>query len=425
MNNKLNKAKYIISELQKAGFEAFIVGGAVRDYIMGKEPGDFDIATSATPDIIEKIFKRTISVGKQFGVIVVLIGEEQFEVATFRKDLGYSDGRRPDKVEFSNAKEDILRRDFTINGLFWHPETNEIIDYVGGQEDIKKKLIRCIGNPLERFEEDKLRILRAVRFASNLNFQIEKQTWEVISNGFFSLEAVSQERIRIEFEKIISRPNAIAGLHLLKQGKLSGYVIFNELFPESEPFPDVTDILFNETANLEIDNALALLYVSSPNLIEYKLNNGIYFIAEDFKEKLKRLKIYFKNHTFSNKVTNNCIEILDIILSILSLREYPLSVLRKQIGRPNGVNAYNILKAINNMLGNEIPVIKKLEEVLKVYKNEILPKPLINGDDLIEKGHVPGLKLAKILEHAHDIQLNEDIKDKSVLMEKIKSKELS
>ena len=163
ISGKFNKVKKIIKILEKNGFEAVVVGGAVRDYLMGKIPQDFDIATNARPENVEELFPHTIGVGKQFGVILVVMGGEQFEIATYRKDLGYSDGRHPDKVEFADARADVLRRDFTVNGLFWHPVTDEIVDYVDGQKDIQNKIIRSIGDADLRFSEDKLRVLRAIR----------------------------------------------------------------------------------------------------------------------------------------------------------------------------------------------------------------------------------------------------------------------
>src|ERR1051325_2352167 len=177
---KPDAANAIINELREKGHEAYLVGGCVRDMVMGLEPADYDIATSARPEEIVKIFPRTEAIGAQFGVILVIYRGHPFEVATFRSDEAYVDGRRPTGVVYTDARQDVLRRDFTINGLLYDPETAEVIDYVGGQDDIRAKIVRAIGNPLERFEEDKLRILRAIRFGARLGYTIEAATWEAV-----------------------------------------------------------------------------------------------------------------------------------------------------------------------------------------------------------------------------------------------------
>ena len=220
MHKRFQKAKKIVKLLIQSGHQAMIVGGAVRDHVMGKDPEDFDIATSARPNQIEALFKKTIKVGKQFGVMIVCLGQDQFEVATFRKDMPYHDGRRPSGVTFTNAREDVMRRDFTINGLFWDPETGAIIDYVGGKDDVARQRVCCIGDPMARFEEDHLRVLRAIRFAANLDFTIEEATWKAVCASAHLLKQISVERIRLEFEKIILRDNSLKGVSYLKEAKL-------------------------------------------------------------------------------------------------------------------------------------------------------------------------------------------------------------
>src|SRR5437588_6070463 len=165
-------ARKVAARLRDAGHIAYFAGGCVRDMVRGLTPKDYDIATDATPEVVQKIFPRTYAVGAHFGVIVVLENEFQFEVATFRSDDVYIDGRRPSAVHFSSPEEDAKRRDFTINGMFFDPEKNEVIDFVGGRTDLEAKLIRAIGQPTQRFAEDRLRLLRAVRFATTLAFKI-------------------------------------------------------------------------------------------------------------------------------------------------------------------------------------------------------------------------------------------------------------
>ena len=216
-DKNFKSAVEIVKRLRKHGFSAYFVGGCVRDLLMKREAKDFDIATDALAEQTEEIFKNTRPIGKQFGVILVIHNKIPFEVATFRVDEGYSDGRRPDKVVFGTAQMDALRRDFTINGLLYDPIKDEIIDYIDGAADIKKKVIKAIGDPSRRFEEDKLRMLRAVRFASTLGFTIEKETLKAISKKASQVSVVSSERIRDELVKMMTGPYAYEGLKILDE----------------------------------------------------------------------------------------------------------------------------------------------------------------------------------------------------------------
>jgi poly(A) polymerase len=224
----------VCAELRAAGHQAYLVGGCVRDIILRREPADYDVSTEATPDQVQRLFPRSLAVGAQFGVIVVL--EESVEenpahveVATFRSDVGYSDGRHPDRVVYANsAKQDVLRRDFTINALLLDPQTGEILDYVGGRDDLKAGVIRAIGEPERRFTEDKLRMVRAVRFAARFGYQIEPTTTDAIIALAPQIHQVSAERLREELTKILTEGSASRGLRLLDQTGLLA-----ELLPEA------------------------------------------------------------------------------------------------------------------------------------------------------------------------------------------------
>ena len=196
----------IVRRLQAAGFSAFWVGGCVRDFLLGRNPQDYDIATDARPEQIEGLFKRTIAVGRKFGVMVVVEDKHQFQVATFRAEADYRDGRRPEKVVFSSAEADAQRRDFTVNGLFYNPVTEKLHDWVGGEKDLHAKIIRTIGSPDERFAEDHLRLLRAVRFAAQLDFEIESQTFTALKANAPKIKNISAERIHDELIKLFSPP---------------------------------------------------------------------------------------------------------------------------------------------------------------------------------------------------------------------------
>ena len=221
------QAVEIVGKLRREGFDAYFVGGCVRDFIRKVVPDDYDIVTSARPEQVTAIFPRTIAVGAKFGVVAVVINGHPYEVATFRSDDAYIDGRRPSSVHFSDSREDVLRRDFTVNGLLMNPETEEIIDYVGGREDIEKKVIRTIGDPGKRFNEDYLRMLRAVRFAANLNYEIDPATGEAIARHSAKITQISAERLQEELNKILTRPGSRRGLELMARTKL-----MQEILPE-------------------------------------------------------------------------------------------------------------------------------------------------------------------------------------------------
>ncbi len=213
-------AVQLIARLRAAGHEAYIAGGAVRDYLLGRPQSDLDIATSARPDQVKALFRRTFAVGEAFGVVIVHHQGQAFEVATFREEEGYLDGRRPSQVSFSTARADVARRDFTINGMLWDPEREEILDWVEGRADIQRRLVRTIGDPEARFGEDRLRMLRALRFSAQLDFELDAATLAAIRRQAIHLPVVSLERIRLELEKLFAAPTAQRGLVLLEPSGL-------------------------------------------------------------------------------------------------------------------------------------------------------------------------------------------------------------
>src|SRR6202030_3238510 len=208
MNEMEKSARSIVQRLADAGFRAVYAGGCVRDRILGVEPKDFDVATDARPEVVQEMFARTVAVGAKFGVIGVLIGEHLFEVATFRADAPYLDGRRPSSVKFGALEEDAIRRDFTIGGMFYDPIADRLIDLVGGMRDLRAGIIRAIGNPDERFEEDHLRILRAIRFAARLNFTIDPATWAAMLRSAPKITQIAAERIGDEIAMMMTEGGA-------------------------------------------------------------------------------------------------------------------------------------------------------------------------------------------------------------------------
>lgn len=321
-----NKAIEIVAVLKKRNFEAYFAGGAVRDLLLKRNMSDIDIATSARPEDIQKIFSNSEFRGKSFGVIVVKEGEFEFEVATFRKDLGTTDHRRPENIEYTTSLEDARRRDFTINGLFFDPIAGEIIDCVGGIGDLKNQLIRFIGVAEQRIDEDYLRMIRAVRFAGKLNFEIEENTLKKIQTHANKINSISKERIREELSKMLVNENRARSLEMLSKTKL-----LRELLPELEslknvPHPqefhsegDVWEhviLALKNINNLPYDNiseelvwSVLLHDISKPETIGFRAVPGktkITFFDHDVRS-AERAKIILENlkfsHSFINAVT--------------------------------------------------------------------------------------------------------------------------
>ena len=219
-------ARSIVARLRAGGHQAYLVGGCVRDLLLGREPQDFDVATDARPDRISELFERSEQVGAHFGVVLVRENTSQVEVATFRSDASYSDGRHPEAVHFeSDPRQDVLRRDFTINALLLDPDTDAVLDFTGGRDDLRRRLIRAIGDPEERFQEDHLRLIRAVRFAARLEFEIEPDTMAALQRLHGLILKVSAERIRDELARILTEGGARRGFELLDESGLLGDIL--------------------------------------------------------------------------------------------------------------------------------------------------------------------------------------------------------
>src|ERR1022692_219223 len=219
-------ARSIVARLRAAGHQAYLVGGCVRDLLLGRAPKDFDVATDARPDRVSELFERSEQVGAHFGVVLVRENTSQVEVATFRSDASYSDGRRPDAVRFEgDPRQDAMRRDFTINALLLDPDTNEVLDFTGGREDLRRRVVRAIGDPDERFQEDHLRLIRAVRFAARLGFEIEPATMAALQRLHGLIVKVSPERVRDELARILTEGGARRGFELLDETGLLGDIL--------------------------------------------------------------------------------------------------------------------------------------------------------------------------------------------------------
>ncbi len=245
----------VVRRLQRDGFAGLFAGGCVRDMLMGTEPKDYDVATDARPDDIIRRFKRTQQVGAKFGVVLVKLGRQAIEVATFRSDGDYADGRRPANVRFTTAEEDAQRRDFTINGMFFDPVGQRVVDYVGGQQDLRAKVIRAIGDPGRRFAEDHLRLLRAVRFAARLEFSIEPRTWAAMRQCAPEIGRISPERIRMELEMILRDRSRAVGIELLHEAGL-----LSHLWPGARELGPDIDTILRMTRALPADAGFELAF---------------------------------------------------------------------------------------------------------------------------------------------------------------------
>ncbi|HTL48735.1 MAG TPA: CCA tRNA nucleotidyltransferase [Verrucomicrobiae bacterium] len=411
------KAVRIADTLRKAGHTAYFAGGCVRDHLMKKPPQDFDVATSAVPDVIEKLFPRTIPVGKQFGVMLVVEeGEHVFEVATFRTEGGYQDGRHPTHVSFTGPKEDAARRDFTVNGLFYDPFEEKVIDFVGGGEDLKKKVIRAIGEPEKRFEEDKLRLLRAVRFASVLGFEIEPETWNAVKKMAAEIRCVSPERIRDEVVKILTRTGAARGFSLLSESGLLK-VILPELEamkgveqpPQYHPEGDVfihTRMLLEKLNEPSATLALSALFHDVAKPVTYAIRNGKICFYEHAPIGAKMTREIMKRLRFSNEEIDKVSEAVENHMKFADVQKMREGKLMRFIARDNFGEELELHRIDCLSSHGKLDNYDFLKQKRAAFAEEQLkPKPLLNGHDLLAMGAAPGPLIREILDEAYTLQL--------------------
>lgn len=421
----------ILKTLHEAGYEAVIAGGAVRDKLLGLTPHDFDIATSATPMEVEELFEKTLPHGKAFGVVVVMMpGMDPYEVATFREDGEYLDGRRPSTVEFSNMEEDAKRRDFTINAMFWNPLKDEVIDLVGGKEDLKNKVLRFVGDPEERIIEDKLRLLRAVRFAVKFDFTMEEETFKAVTANAPKVAAVvSAERIQEELTKLfmLGKPREALDL-LLATGLL------HEVLPEVEALVNTPQnpkwhpegSVFQHTIMvmeaLDVNTSLlvwsALLhdigkpettFVDEEGVIKATGHENVG--AELAEKMLRRLK-------FSNFFVGAVKALVADHMRVKYCVEMRKSKLKKLLAQENLLELKLLGKADSEASTGMLEwyeFLKKAEETFE--PEEIRPDPLITGAHLIKLGFTPGPLFKEILDNVSTRQLEEELTTETEALE--------
>jgi len=422
-----NTALIIVRRLQRAGFLAFWVGGCVRDFLLGREPVDYDIATSALPEQVEQLFKRTIAVGRKFGVMVVIEDGRQFQVATFRAEGDYQDGRHPENVAFGDAEADAQRRDFTVNGLFYDPVRKESHDWVGGESDLCARVIRTIGAPEERFGEDHLRMLRAVRFAAQLDFSIEAGTFAALKAGAAKIRTISAERVREELVKLFRPPHAARGLDLLQESGLLEQVLPEiaatavcEQSPDFHPEGTVFNHLRLMLQHLppEADPALpwaVLLHdVAKPVTASSDPETGSRHFyghekigAEMAGEILERLR-------FPRKQTDEVVKAVRFHMQFKDALQMRKSTLRRLLMRLT----FPLELALHRLdcLGSHGRLDVHAFLVAQAHQLEAQPQihpPLLKGHDLIALGMEPGPALGALLAEIRELQLQDELKTKA------------
>ncbi len=416
-------ATAIVRTLQDAGFAAFFVGGCVRDSLLGRAPGDFDIATNALPAAVEKLFPKTSAVGRKFGVMVVIADGHQFQVATFRAETDYQDGRRPEKISFGDAPADALRRDFTVNGLFYDPVTEKIHDWVGGEGDLRTGVIRTIGVAEERFGEDHLRMLRAVRFAAQLGFEIEPLTFAAVQRLAPKIQAISAERVRDELLKLFAPPHAARGLELLHKSGLLAEVLpeiaatFScEQSPDCHPEGSVFNHIRLMLEKLPADASPALAWavllhdVAKPVTAELDTVTGkIHFyghekIGADMAETiLTRLR-------FPNKQIEEIVTCVRYHMQFKDAPQMRKATLRRLLLR----ETFPLELALHRLdcLGSHrrLEVYDFLEQQAEELKNQpAIRPPLLTGGDLIALGCPPGPAMGALLTELRELQLGDEL----------------
>lgn len=397
--------KYIINKIEENGFEAFAVGGCIRDSLLGRIPNDWDITTSAKPKDIINIFEHTIETGIEHGTVTVMIDKKQYEVTTYRIDGDYTDGRHPDSVEFTNCiKDDLSRRDFTINAMAYNDNIG-LVDEFEGIMDLKRKIIKCVGNPKKRFTEDALRMMRAIRFSAQLDFSIEEDTFKAIKGMSNSIDAVSMERINVEFSKTIMSNSK--KIYLYEE---SG--ILRKIIPEIYSDKEIKYSKFIRMG-IECSNLCEKeLYTRLAGLFIYISEN---MKIEDIKNILKRMKYDNKNIEktcklleFSKKnIIDNKEEIkyilmkLDSIELAKSLINLKKSEVNSYLEEEKNNNKDYITDIIESFTEESVEKLNRVEKLLEeiIEKNECFRiKDLkIGGKDLIEKGIKPGKDIGRIL----------------------------
>ena len=397
----------VVRRLRSAGHQAVWAGGCVRDQLLQLEPTDYDVATDAPPDKVQAIFgkRQTLAVGAAFGVVVVFARrrQAQVEVATFRQDAEYSDGRHPDSVSFSSDREDALRRDFTINGLFYDPISEQVIDYVGGEADLRLGIIRAIGEPWERFREDKLRMLRAVRFASTFGFEIDPPTLSAVQQHAQELNQVSAERIAAELRLMLVHPNRRVAVELLRESQLLSQVFPDLAVHDSgwRMIVQTLDHLAEDDQTREwterqwIATSLACLFRSS---------------ADRIRDLCLRLRLSKEEYVSVQWL-------VDHEQAVINACELPWPQIQRILIQPLSPQLVCLADAGCLAATIDRTGVDFCRQKLQLTAEQLNPTPLITGDDLVAHGFKPSPAFRDILEAVRDAQLTGKLRSREAAMQ--------
>ena len=432
-------ATSIVQSLRQRGFQAYLVGGCVRDLLLGREPKDYDVATDATPRQVMEIFPETYAVGAQFGVVLVPAPEgaetsgtskaSATEVATFRSDIGYSDGRHPDEVRFSKTpQEDVARRDFTINGMLLDPVSGDVLDFVGGRDDLKSGIIRTIGDPETRFGEDKLRMLRGVRFAARFGYEIEPATFAAIQKKAGEIRVVSRERVRDELTRMLTEGHGRRAFLLLDESGLLREVLPEisamkgveqppEFHPEGDVFVHTLLLLENLPNPCPMTLAWGALLHDVGKPPTFRVAERIRFDGH-VEVGVKMAQEICARLRFSNDETEQILALVDNHMRFGHVSRMKESTLKKFLRLPRfeehlALHRADCLASNRHLTTYEF-VKQKTEEI---PPETMRPVPLVTGDDLIAEGHVPGPKFREILNAVEDAQLEGRLPSRDAALE--------
>jgi len=437
-------ATSIVQTLRQHDFQGYLVGGCVRDLLLQREPKDYDVATNATPQQVMTIFPETYAVGAQFGVVLVPAPDSDaastgaevtskshaVEVATFRSDIGYSDGRHPDEVRFSrDPREDVARRDFTINGMLFDPVSGEVLDYVGGRADLKSGIIRTIGDPEQRFGEDKLRMLRAVRFAARFEYTIEPETFAAMQKLAEQIQVVSRERVRDELTRMLTEGHARRAFLLLDASGL-----LNHVLPDISAMKGVEQPAeFHPEGDVFVHTLLLLDNLSSPCPLTLAWGALLHDVGKPATFRVAPDRIRFDGHVevgvkmaericrelrFSNDEAEQILALVDNHMRFGHATRMKESTLKRFLRMPAfdehlALHRADCLASHRNLATYEFIQQKRAE----IPAEKMRPVPLVTGDDLIAAGHLPGPKFREILTAVEDAQLEGRLPSRDAALE--------
>jgi poly(A) polymerase len=417
MADRRDDAVSVVRALRDAGHVAYFAGGCVRDALLGLTPKDYDVATDAPPARVRELFKKTQAVGQAFGVILVRLGKSVIEVATFRTDGHYADGRRPSEVTFSTPQEDAQRRDFTLNGLFYDPVDDRVIDYVDGQRDLRDRVLRAIGDPAQRFAEDHLRMLRAVRFAARFDLSIDPATADAIRRDAGLLTRISGERIADELRRMLVPPTRgrawreMWGLGLVAPalGAASGGT-------SSQPLREEKSLVLALPADRETTFGLALLTAAID--ARWHAGGGKHDILGNLTpaEAKKIVSQCRQTLKLSNDESEEMTWIARLAHGLLNARELPVALVKRSLASPHAPAMRTLLASLRST-GAAAERIAAIEARLAEFDGvDCAPPPYITGDDLVAAGHAPGPAFKRVLDQVYDAQLEDRIADRDQAM---------